>query len=178
MINFSELPKESPNVLPAPNIYKAKIIEAVMKDPSATAKSKVPYLNLKYQLTDINGNSAGTIYDMLFDSDNQVLQYKLARFLTACNIPLQGAMELKDVAKIVLNKEIVVDVKITVDKSGKYPDKAEVDTFVHEIYYRLEEFAAIHAVVNNLTPKPSADEFINTGTETTDGAQPSNPANY
>lgn len=158
MINFSELPKESPNMIPEADVYKARIVEATMKAPKDMTKPA--YLNLKYQLTKHDGTSAGTMFDMLFDSDSSTLQYKLGRFLRACNIPLQGAMELSDIAKLVGNKEIVIDTKVT-PASGNFSAKAEVDVFSREAYYTAPEFDEIWTLVHKeAQPAPAADEVV------------------
>ena len=142
-IQFDALPKENPFALPNPDIYKAKIVEASMK--KGKDESKPPYLNLKYQLTNKDGKNCGSVYDIMAESDSSVVQYKLGRFLTACNIPLVGAMELADIAKLVLNKEIVVD--ICHDTRSQQP-RAQVDVFTREAYYPIGQFAEIYAIAH------------------------------
>ena len=148
-INFDQLPTENPFSAPAPGIYKAKIIEAVMAK-NKTDASKSPYLSLKYQLTKADGTNGGSIYDSLSESDSSVVQYKIARFLQACKIPLVGAMELSDIGKLALNKEIVVDVtqNYKEQKEKGSPARGQVDVFAHEAYYPIEQFAEIYALVN------------------------------
>lgn len=172
MINFDKLPTESPNQLPKPGIYKAKVVEATMKQPKD--ESKPLYLNMKYTLTNNNGKAAGTIYDMMFDSDTPTLNYKLGRFLQACGIPLKGSMALSDIAKLVVNKEFAVDVKIDEDATGKYPDKAVVDIFSREVFYPIEQYQEIYDLINqedvsleeanptNAQDTPSAEVPFNT----------------
>lgn len=148
-INFDQLPTENPFSAPAPGIYKAKIIEAVMAKNKSDA-SKPPYLSLKYQLIKADGTSGGSIYDSLSESDSSVVQYKIARFLQACKIPLVGAMELSDIGKLALNKEIVVDVtqNYKEQKEKGATPRGQVDVFAHEAYYPIEQFAEIYAIVN------------------------------
>ena len=147
-INFDQLPTENPFAATAPGIYKAKIIEASMAK-NKTDASKPPYLSMKYALTKADGTSGGALYDSLSESDSSVVQYKIGRFLLACNIPLVGVMELSDIAKLVLNKEIVVDVTQNYkdQKEGK-PAKGQVDLFSHEAYYPIDQFAEVYALVN------------------------------
>lgn len=147
-IYFDQLPKESPFALPKPDVYKAKIVEAEMrksKTTNADGSEKPPYLNLKYQLTDHTGKNCGAIYDILAESDSSVVQYKIGRFLTACGIPLVGAMELADIAKLVLNKEIAVD--INHDTKGQTP-RAQVDIFTREAYYPVGQFEEIYKLAH------------------------------
>ena len=136
-IQFDKLPTQNEYHVEA-DVYLARIEEAEMRKPKD--ETKPPYLNLKYRLTRHNGKSAGVMFDGQYDSDKQIVQYKLARFLTACGIPLKGAMELSDIANLVLNKEIVVDTKV--DESGSQP-RLQVDPFGREAYYPKEQFDEI-----------------------------------
>jgi hypothetical protein len=145
MINFDSLPQENPFSLPQADIYMAKIIEAAMKQKKDGSGE---YLNIKLQLTDAAGKSQGSIFDILSESDSSVIQYKLGRFIRACGLPLTGSMELKDLAKLIINRDIAVDIKIDQDKTGKYGDKAVVDLFTREAYYLPTEFAEIYALVH------------------------------
>lgn len=158
MVNFDALPQENPNTLPTPGVYKGTVTEATMKQPNDAAKP--PYLNLKINIRDEEGKNCGNIYDMLFDSDAPTLMYKLGRFLSACKIPLQGQMELKDIAKLVVNKEFAVDVKIDISKDPKYQDKAVVDIFSREAYYPIEQFPEIWGLVNKAS-EPKDASFVN-----------------
>lgn len=152
-IVFDSLPKENPFSLPTPGVYKAKIAEASMKK-SKTDSTKPPYLNMKLELFDNTGKKAGVIFDMLSESDSSVVQYKIGRFLTACGIPLVGQMELSDIAKIVVNKEIAVD--ITIDHKAN-PERAVVDLFSRQAYYPMSEYAAEYAATH-MEP-PSENDF-------------------
>lgn len=143
MINFDSLPQSNPFTIPD-DIYIARITEAIMKKPKDAAKP--PYLNLKYELFDANGKKAGTLYDIMAESDSSVVQYKIGRFIRACGIPLTGSMELSDIAKIVMNKEIVVDIKTT-SKKGEDP-RTQVDLFGREAYYMRSEFDEMYAVAH------------------------------
>lgn len=162
-IQFDTLPKEGPFALPKPDVYKAKIVEAEMrkaksKNPDGT--DKPPYLNLKYQLTDHDGKGCGAIFDIIAESDSSVVMYKTGRFVSACGIPLVGAMELSDIAKLVLNKEIVVDVNH--DTSGSRP-RAQVDIFTREAYYPVGQFDEIYSLAHiedDDSPAPAIPEAI------------------
>ena len=142
-INFDTLPQENPFALPTPGLYKATIDDAEMRRNKNDA-TKPPYLNLKYKLTDMEGKSKGVMFDILSESDSPVVGYKIARFCRACGIPLQGQIELSDLAKIVKGKEILVDVKID-DTDARYV-KAVVDIFSHEAYYQVAELESLKPV--------------------------------
>lgn len=158
-IQFDKLPTQNEYHVEA-DVYLARIEEAEMRKPKDATKP--PYLNLKYRLTRHNGKSAGVMFDGQYDSDKQIVQYKLARFLTACGIPLKGAMELSDIANLVLNKEIVVDTKV--DESGSQP-RLQVDPFGREAYYPKEQFDEIWSLAH-----PDADEFVKAPED--DGEEP------
>lgn len=151
-IQFDSLPTTN-SFKPEADVYLAHIEEAVMRKPkpSSDGTQKPEYLNLKYRITRHNGKSAGVMYDSQYDSDKQLVKYKLARFLQACGIPLVGAMELADIAKLVLNKDIVVDT--VVDESGTQP-RLNVDLFGREAYYPKDQFDEIWRLAH-----PDAEEF-------------------
>jgi hypothetical protein len=152
-INFAELPKDNPFSIPAPGLYIAKITKAVSQQPKDTSKPE--YLALTYALTDENGKPAGNLFDNFFESDSDVPKYKLGRFLTAAGIPLTGVMEFKDLAKILPNRTLVVDVKnVPDDYKGNGAMKAEVDLFAREAYYPVSEFASLVGK----EPEPTPDE--------------------
>lgn len=136
MIKFDSLPKENPGGgVPKPGLYLAKVTKAEMKKPKEADKK--PYLSLTYKLTTPEGKQAGTMFDMLMESDNVTIMYKLGRFIRACGIPLVGEMELSDLAKLVVNKTIGVDVKED-EYNGK--KRAAINLFDREAYYTPEEF--------------------------------------
>jgi hypothetical protein len=149
-INFDKLPQDNPYALPAPNVYRAKIVEAEMKAPK-NDPTKPDYLNIKLALFDRTNKSCGSIYDIISESDSSVVQYKVSRFIRACGIPLTGSMELKDIAKIIKGKEIAVDIRHAVPRKGdeaNFKPKAEVDLFTREAYYLPTEFEEIYFIVH------------------------------
>lgn len=148
-INFDALPTKNEYHVEA-DVYLARIEEAEMRKPKDPAKPE--YLNLKYRLTRHDGKSAGIMFDGQYESDKQIVQYKLSRFLQACGIPLVGTMELRDIANLVLNKEIVVDTKV--DESGSQP-RLQVDPFGREAYYPKEQFTEIWKLAH-----PGESEFV------------------
>jgi hypothetical protein len=143
-INFSSLPTQNPYALPAPGVYKAHIEEAEMRANKSDA-TKPPYLNLKYKLLKEDGSSAGTIYDILSESDSSIVQFKISRFVQACGLPLTGVLELKDLAKIVLGRTIVVDIK---HETKNDTTRAIVDIFTREAYYPEADYAKVCTLAN------------------------------
>lgn len=139
-INFNSLPSNRPTNLPATGTYYATIDSAEMRqgqDPT-----KPPYLNLCLALKTSDGKAVGKIYDILSESDKELVQYKLARFLMALDLAKLGTFELADLAKLVKNKQLIVDVKQEESQNG-YPAKAVVDVFKNMIYYPMSDAASI-----------------------------------
>lgn len=160
MINFDSLPTSNEFKLEA-DVYLAHIEKAEMRTPKDT--SKPDYLSLQYRLTRHNGKKAGVMFDAQYESDKPLIQFKLGRFLKACKIPLKGQMELKDLATLVVNKDIVVDAVI--DESGTQP-RLQVDLFGREAYYPTEQFDEIwnlaHPEGNEFMPAPEGEiPFVN-----------------
>jgi Protein of unknown function (DUF669) len=183
-INFSNLPTKNPFALPEPGVYRAIIEEAEMRN-NKTDATKPPYLNLKYKLLNEDESSAGTMYDLISESDSSIVQFKISRFIQACGLPLTGSMELKDLAKIAKGRTIVVDVAH--DKKSN-PPRAQVDLFSRQAYYPAAEYAEIKALVTNTTtakevtandsfmqvPETEAEAVFNAP----DGGAPTTPADY
>lgn len=134
-INFSALPTDNPYSAPEPGFYKGKIVKTEMKQPKDVSKKQ--YLAVTYDLTDKNGKSAGKLFDNIFDSDTPALQYKLGRLALACKLPMTGVLELKDLGKIIVNKEVVLELEH--DKEGR----AQVALFKNEVFYPIEKFAEL-----------------------------------
>ncbi len=139
-INFDALPNSKPFSNPEPGTYYATIDTAEMKQGKDL--SKPPYLNLKYKLKDQTGKSAGVIFDIIAESEHNLMQYKLKRFLLAIGVNFNGAFELRDLAKLCPGKEIIVDIKIEAGQDGR-PDRAVVDVMKDEIYYNISEASEI-----------------------------------
>jgi hypothetical protein len=156
-INFDALPSGKPSGSLIPKgTYYATIDDAQMKqglDPS-----KPEYLNVKYKLKTKEGTDAGILYDIISESEHQLMQYKLKRFLYATEISFTGEFELKDLQKVIKGKEIILDTMIN-DKQE--PARATVDLFTNEIYYRLSEAKEIFNLEDKKTSvinaKDSAD---------------------
>lgn len=140
MINFNSLPINKPTNLPESGTYYATIDSAEMrqsKDPL-----KPPYLNICLALKDRQGRACGKIYDILVESDKELIQYKIARFLIALGLEQLGSFELTDLIKVIKNKQLIVDVKQEEAKDG-FPAKAVVDVFSGSIYYPISDASTI-----------------------------------
>lgn len=170
-INFDTLPQENPYALPNPGLHKAVIEEAEMRRPKNDA-TKPPYLNLRYSLTDMDGKARGSMFDIISESESQVVLYKIARFARACGIPLQGQIELSDLAKIVKGKTILVDVGID-DSNPKYV-KPQVDLFAHEAYYSINELEDIKPIFCAEAKEVQGNEDFMQIPEDTDNGVPFN----
>lgn len=145
MINFDALPNTKPNVLPEPGCYYAIIEKAEMKENKDPAK--LPYLHLVFAIQDKNGKSCGKVFDIISESDHDLVRYKIQRFITALELPITGNFELKDLPKIIVGKKLLVDISNDdpkkKDPNSPYPIKAVVDMFSGQIFYPLSEAAII-----------------------------------
>lgn len=153
-INFNSLPTDKPNALPENGTYYATIESAEMKqgkDPT-----KPPYLNIALALKDKDGKSCGKIFDIISESDKELVQYKLARFILALDLARLGTFELVDLVKIIKNKQLIVDVKQEEARDG-YPAKAVVDVFAGSIYYPMSEATNIFGTTASKTEAKSTN---------------------
>lgn len=161
-INFDSLPGNKPYSVPPAGTYYATIESAEMKQGKDA--SKPPYLNLKYKLKTQDGKSAGLLFDIIAESEHSLMQYKLKRFLIALGISFEGEFELKDISKLCVGKEIILDTKIEEGTDGKQ-SRAVVDLFTNEIYYNISEAKEIFGesvsdVINASDAEDAADKVI------------------
>ena len=128
MINFDALPTELESnykVLPK-GIYKAMIAEAMMKNPKDPKKP--PYLSVRWELyNDDMSEKIGTVFDTLTESESNVSQVKLRKFLTATGVDLGKQFELRDVAKVCKGKWAIITIKVEPDNNGQ--DRNVIDVF-------------------------------------------------
>ena len=124
MLNFESLPKDKPsqnNIVEG--TYKATVFKTEMR---VSKESGNEYLNVSFKI-----DNGGFVNENYFDSDKPFLMYKLGRLLKACNVELKGNGSLKDVAKVIKGKKVVIDVIVndrgygsldySGDKEGIYP---------------------------------------------------------
>lgn len=134
MINFDSLPNSKPITTVEPGTYFGTIEKAEMKAPKDP--SKKPYLSITYGLTTKDGKAAGKLFDIMTESDHDLVKYKLRRFIQALNIPMQGAFELSDLTKIVVGKKLILDV--TKDTKSEQP-RVVVDLFKDRVFYPVSQ---------------------------------------
>lgn len=105
MMNFDALPKDKPNQNSvADGRYTAKVFKTEMR----TGKdSNNEYLNVSFKI-----DNGGFVNENYFDSDKPFLQYKLGRLLNACKVTLNGEGTLRDVAKVIKDKVVIIDVAV------------------------------------------------------------------
>lgn len=105
MMNFDALPKDKPNQNSvADGRYTAKVFKTEMR----TGKdSNAEYLNVSFKI-----DNGGFVNENYFDSDKPFLQYKLGRLLNACKVTLSGEGTLRDVAKVIKDKVVIIDVAV------------------------------------------------------------------
>lgn len=156
-INFDALPKDRPEgtgfKLPDEGFHKATITKPVVK----TSAAGNDYLELQLKLA-----TGGIVFDRIMNSDKPALQYKIARFITACKLPLVGELTLADLGKVVENKEIVVDVEHRESEyKGKVTTRAEVALFKNDIYYPIEQYASL---IGGAEPQPDVETTTTPGT--------------
>lgn len=164
-INFNELPNSNPGGgynIPK-GTYFALIEKAEMRTPKAKDDGSIgkPYLNLQLSITTPDGKSVGKLFDIISESNHELVRYKLRRFIEALELPITGDFELRDLPKVIINKKFIVD--IAPDKQGK----AAVDVFSGDIYYSVAEAARIfgnNAGLTGTINAPDAEDALPLGT--------------
>ena len=155
-VNFDKLPSSNPSNVPAPGFYKFTVTKADMKQGKDTAKP--PYLSLSLGLVDKFGKKHGNLFDGQYDSDAPAIQFKLSRFILACGLDLHGSMELKDLAKIVVNRSGVVEVENVPDSRDATRLQAKARLFGSDCYWPLDKFDSLVSDAATVKGTPDADE--------------------
>lgn len=105
MIQFNALPKDKPSQNTVKNgRYTATVFKCEMRTSKET---KNEYLNVSFLC-----DGGGFVNENYFDSDKPFLQFKLGQLLKACNVTLEGEGTLKDVAKVIKGKKVIIDVVV------------------------------------------------------------------
>ena len=120
--------------------YRGEIKAASMKKPKPKMVDGKPvqnpdYLNVQIQLYKEDGKKYLTVFDMFsepVDPAGMFKLWKLQTFTLACGIELEGSFELKDLCKILPDKELMIDV--IVEPAGDYPAKLKVNINSDEPY--------------------------------------------
>lgn len=139
-INYDSLPSVKPQSTLPEGFYKAKIAKAEMKVSNNTGNS---YLSIQYDLSNDKGQT-GKLFDMLMESEKEFLRYKLQRFINALQLNLAGTFELKDLCKLINGKQLIVDVGT--EDNDRYGKRNVINSFGHEIYYPVSEWASLTSV--------------------------------
>lgn len=139
-INFNSLPKTGPSSIVESGVYIGVIDMAEMKAPKDPTKPD--FLNVRYTLKK-DGQVKGTMYDIFTESDSEIARFKLYRFLVALGLDSLQTFELRDLPKLILNKELEMDV--TIQKSEGYADKNVVDVFSNDIFRPITGESEINA---------------------------------
>lgn len=117
-INMNSLPTEKPatfSVIPKGQ-YIATIKKAEMRQPKEAGKPA--YYSAEADITDpVSKASLGKFWINLFESNAPLCLYQISRFIKALNLPLAGEFELKDLTKMTVGKQLMID--ICPDKDGK-----------------------------------------------------------
>lgn len=158
-INFNALPTEKPamgTIIPKGQ-YIATIKKAEMKQGKDTTKP--PYLNLELDIKDeASETEMGKIWAILTEAEHPLPRYQLSRFITALQLPIRGEFDLKDLTKMVVNKQLKVDITPEERGDNKEPQRSVVDVNAGEIFYPLTE----------TTPQPEPEmetPFVPSGSE-------------
>lgn len=105
MIQFNSLPKDKPSQNTIKNgRYTATVFKCEMRTGKDTGTE---YLNVSFLC-----DGGGFVNENYFDSDKPFLQYKLGQLLKACQVTLEGEGTLKDVAKVIKGKKVIIDVVV------------------------------------------------------------------
>lgn len=133
-VNFDAMPDTKPSGAKiAKGQYKAHIDSATMTQGQDLSKPQ--YILMVLTITDPQTNVVlGKVWDGLYESTSEFIQYKTKRIAVACGLKLSGDVEFSDIAHLIAGNDILVD--ITIDKNDD--TKSIVDIFSADIYYPLD----------------------------------------
>ena len=171
-ISFDSLPQDKPvGALLPKGCYQARIIEATIRTPQNGGDD---YLALTYALKTIEGEDKGKLWDNFFDVDKPIPRYKLQRLLTALGLTSLTTFELKDLTKVVIGKDMLVD--ITTDEKATPQPRNTVDVFSGEIFYPTTDLAAKAGVIPEKNPLDDDPFIAASDSEPTSSTTPTTPA--
>ena len=75
----------------------------------------------------ISKEKVGDVFINLFESTAPLVLYQISRFIKALNLPITGDFELKDLSKMVVGKELEVDLMPEEPQPGKTPQRTVLD---------------------------------------------------
>lgn len=141
-IHFDNLPTEKPEgaTTRTAGTFKARIVKAEI-GKSKTSGNEQLVVSFKTE----KGEFVNEYYQ---EGDSPFAMFKLGQLLLACAVKLQGEGTLKDISKVIINKDVIIDVVIndrgygsldySKDKKGIMPVTTEV---------------AVHTTETNLDPE-------------------------
>lgn len=134
-ISFDDLPDKKPEGydLLDEGIHNAVIKNATMEISKTTRQ---PYMAVQFTCTDPVTKKSTTVFDNFFDSDKPLTRYKLGQFIRALKLQLTGSFELKDLCKVIPNKELCVALKT--EQNEGYAARNVVNAYDDSIYYEKE----------------------------------------
>lgn len=130
-INYDALPTEAPVTLLENGKYPMTIKKAEMKAGN----------NGDYLVVTFGVDAGGNVYDNFFDSDKPLPRYKLGQLIRATKIQLHGTFELKDLAKIIVNKRVMGAVKK--EQNEGYAPRNVIDAFDDQIFEPIPDTADV-----------------------------------
>lgn len=153
-INYNSLPTEKPaqgTVIPTGQ-YIGTIKKAEMKQPKD--ETRPPYLNLEIDIMDeASATEMGKIWAILSESEHPLPRYQLSRFIKALELPITGEFELKDLTKMVVGKQLKIDITPEDRDDGKAPQRSIVDVSA-DIFYPLNETTTLTGDIDFPDPMP------------------------
>lgn len=130
-LNFDKLPTEKPN---SNSIEAGRYLAKIEKTEMVT-KDTSKYLRVTFKTKD-----GAFVSENYFDSDKPFVLYKLGRLLKATGVVLEGTGALEDVAKLIKNKKVYIEVAIndrgyagldySDKKEGIYPATEEAEASI------------------------------------------------
>ena len=115
-IYFDKLPTDKPSSAVEPGKYTGTVMKAEM----VTSKAGNDNLKITFKL-----DEGGFVNEFYQESEIPFIQYKIGRLLEATKVKLEGEGTLKDIAKVVMNRKVQIDVGVNdrgynvVDYSGE-----------------------------------------------------------
>lgn len=157
MVNFDSLPSDKPNQnTVAEGRYTATVFDAKMM---VSKNTNSEYLNVSFKIS-----TGGFVNENYFESDKPFLLYKLGRLLKACDVKLAGEGSLKDIAKVIKNKTVVIDVAVNDKGYGSLDYSGN-----NEGIYSLNETLPSHAeddLGQEVTIAPEVSQAIEAAVDT------------
>lgn len=131
-MNFNALTKEKPVNLVTDGNYRARIATAEMKE-----NKNGKYISIRLDILDEEDKRLNGVFDVLSESDAEMMQYKIYRFIRATGIELPENFTLKTILDNIANaKEFKVD--ITTQKQEGYSPRNVVNV-AKDLYYTLDD---------------------------------------